>query len=682
MPAATLSLGPSFGSLNNYFTAENSLTLPNENQIAQANSESYTPTTETSSEAVFTSMDGLYSEYEFGSGFGSNPDPTISEVEYFSGSTLIFNATFTSSQMAFTTSDGVNTGEIAYNGSGLPTDFNGLQALTTNSPPPSGTVTSATFSLNGVQSVSETWSPGSDVTQLEAFQLNESGSFPGSLSSGLIGASLYGAPFTYPSGTISNLQLTQGGAAVATVSGASISYADFSAAITETQYLSLVLAAVSVIDASAVSGTLTFDFGNGLGNIVLNGTSISGSYALNPSFVIGGSGTNSAMFFFPEYEYSISRKGTSVTVAPLSAYVSNGSPVTLQEFNYLYFEGTGAIQAGAIGGATVADFSGIGISDILRRDVAGDTEIDIVKGGVASLQSSLGTIALSSTVLGVGDFNGDGTADILWRNTSGATSIDLMGSGSINTTASLGVVVPAWTALGVGDFTGNGTADILWRNASGDTGIDLMSNGTVSAWSSLGTIATDWTVLGVGDFTGDGTDDILWRNADGTAGIDLMSNGTVSAWASLGTIANAWQVLGVGDFTGDGTADILWRNVTTGDTGIDLMSNGTVSAWSDLGTINNAWQVLQVGDFNGDGTADILWRNVASGAAGIDLISGGTVSAWASLGSISTDWSVPGAPFHRLAGTGADLNGGSTADILWRNATRRSPASTSWPTAP
>ena len=150
------------------------------------------------------------------------------------------------------------------------------------------------------------------------------------------------------------------------------------------------------------------------------------------------------------------------------------------------------------------------------------------------------------------------TPKIFWQNRStGERTVWIMNGTTFIGSVSLGTLATSWNIMGVGDFNGDGKADILWQHTSGARSIWLM-NGTVHTSSvSLGTVDNHWNIVGSGDFNGDGKADILWQHTSGARSIWLM-NGTVhTSSVSLGTVDNHWNIVGSDDFNGDGKADIL-----------------------------------------------------------------------------------------------------------------------------
>jgi hypothetical protein len=336
------------------------------------------------------------------------------------------------------------------------------------------------------------------------------------------------------------------------------------------------------------------------------------------------------------------------------------TPTDLRETNILGWTRTAA---------TVDDFSGDGVSDVLFRDNAtGDFGYYVMNGSFQSWKD-IGASSTAYGVVGVGDFNGGYTDDILFQDKVNgdygyfAMSNGGTGSGSGPTQGNnvagaskgyvkLGSSSAAYNVVGTGDLYGTGIDDILFRdNATGDFGFEKISGGAIAGWHDLGAFSTAYNMSGIGDFYGNGTDDILFHdNATGDVGFVGMSHGASTGWHDLGAVSTAYGVVGVGDFTGSGnrsaygTDDILFRDNATGDVGYLAMSNGINTGWHDLGAFSTAYTVAGVGDYYGNGTDDILFRDNATGDTGFWAISNGAVTGWHDIHGSSTAYSVP--TFH------------------------------------
>ena len=342
---------------------------------------------------------------------------------------------------------------------------------------------------------------------------------------------------------------------------------------------------------------------------------------------------------------------------PYYGVVGQVTPTDLRELDILGWKRTAA---------TIDDFSGDGVSDVLlRNNATGDIGYWAMNGSYQGTHD-IGPSSTAYSVVGVGDFNRDHTDDILFRDpTTGdigyfAMSNGGTGSGSgptqgndvAGTFAGWNDIGPSSTdyqSVGVGDFYGTGTDDILFRNnTTGDQGFFAIRNGAFNGWHDLGPTSTDYNLAGIGDFLGNGVDDILYRNnSTGDVGFFSMSNGVNTGWHDVGPSSTAYQVVGIGDFfgTGDthahGTDDILFRNNATGDFGFFAMSHGVDAGWQDLGSSPTSYNVVGTGDYYGNGTNDVLFRNASTGDIGFYSISNGANTGWHDIGVESTAYTVP-----------------------------------------
>jgi serralysin len=156
---------------------------------------------------------------------------------------------------------------------------------------------------------------------------------------------------------------------------------------------------------------------------------------------------------------------------------------------------------------------------------------------------------------------------------------------------------------------------------------------------------------------------------------DSLNSG---AAASSLTVANAVSGGGGGnthpamrapiDFNGDSISDALWRN-----------SNGTLATWLMSGSAitssasptyqgnavspDSSWSVAGIGDFNGGSDADILWRQATSGTLADWTMNGATIASSASLTFQGT--AVTPDSTWTVVGVG-DFNGDGKTDLLWR----------------
>jgi hypothetical protein len=316
--------------------------------------------------------------------------------------------------------------------------------------------------------------------------------------------------------------------------------------------------------------------------------------------------------------------------------------------------------------ATVDDFSGNGVSDILYYNhTTGDVGYYAMNGSLVGWKD-IGPSSTTYSVVGTGDFNDDGTADVLFRSsTTGDTGFYAMSNGGepSGTAATegnnasgkstgwvdIGASNTAYSVVGTGRFEvgdgDNNTSDVLFRdNATGDTGFYNIVNGANTGWVDIGASNTAYSVVGVGDFEDDGTSDVLFRdNATGDIGFYDIVNGANTGWVDLGGSNTAYTVVGVADFFGNnfGAADILFRDNATGDFGYYDIALGKNDGWVDLGGSSTAYSIVAVGDYYGNGTDDILFKNNTTGDTGFYSMSDvGANTGWHDIGVSSTAYHV------------------------------------------
>jgi hypothetical protein len=421
--------------------------------------------------------------------------------------------------------------------------------------------------------------------------------------------------------------------------------------LSQTSFSGFTSSDLIVANASATTAPITISgpaFADGVYTELLGG---SGNDTFNLAdggindVVIGGSGSNTAVFSGDRAGYAITHSTAAGVFAPvLTTTVTDtatGGVDTLTGVQTLQFADV------TIPSYSPADnFTGGGVSDILgwnpTTGVVGDF---VMNNGVAGAFQDIAWINPSSgySLAGAGDFYGTGTADILLANSSGQIG-EFQMDNNVATWQGLGLINSGagWAVAGTGDFYGSGTDDILLANQSaGQIGEFEMNNG-VAIWQGIGTVnaASGWAVAGTGDFFGNGTGDILLANQSaGQIGMFEINKG-VASWQGIGTVdaSAGWAVAGTGDFFGNGTDDILLANSQTGALGMFAMHNGTAT-WQSIGTVGAGWQVAGTGDYFGNGTSDILLQNASTGGIGMFAMNNG-VASWQGISSLPAGWHV------------------------------------------
>ena len=309
-------------------------------------------------------------------------------------------------------------------------------------------------------------------------------------------------------------------------------------------------------------------------------------------------------------------------------------------------DGTQAVLAGgfryeASHGATHADFTGEGRSDILWHHASlGQVYVWPMNGTTREAELPAGVVADTDwQIRSLGDFDGDGKADILWRHaTSGLVYLWAMDGSIPLDVVYVGMVDPAYDIVGTGDFNADGKADLVWRHlAQGEVWVWLMDGAVPIAMARAGHADLAYTIRGVGDLDADGKDEIVWHRASG---------GDVWAWRVNGTTLveqvpiytvpeAAWEIRGVADYTGDGQADLLWRNRVTGEIYLWQMNGATLGEMIPVGAVDPAYDIVDTGDYDGDGKADILWHSaVYGGEVWVWLMAGATPVAQVQVGAV------------------------------------------------
>jgi hypothetical protein len=341
------------------------------------------------------------------------------------------------------------------------------------------------------------------------------------------------------------------------------------------------------------------------------------------------------------YEYVGSATGGTLTIdAGGTAYTPNfagdfeTSSFSLSAGPQLFTSSAPSLLAVAHGAPVTPATS----SNILWRDINGDTALWNSNSSGGFTFQDLGVIPSTWQIEGTGDFNGKGDG-VLWRNINGDTALwNSNGSGSF-TFQDLGIIPSSWLIEGTGDFNGSGADGVLWQNIDGDTALWSPNGSRGFTFQDLGVIPTSWQIEGTGDFNGGGADGVLWRNSS-TGDVALWnSNGSEGfAFQDLGGIPSTWQIEGTGDFNGKGDG-VLWRNIN-GDTAL-WNSNGSGGfTFQDLGIIPSSWLIEGTGDFNGTGADGVLWRNSSTGDVALWNPNGSGSFTFQDLGVIPSSWQI------------------------------------------
>jgi len=137
---------------------------------------------------------------------------------------------------------------------------------------------------------------------------------------------------------------------------------------------------------------------------------------LNPAWSVGGIGD-----FNGDNKSDVLLRNTNGTLADWSM---NGS--TIDSAQDVSFHGATVTLPSSWSIVGVGDFNGDGMADILLRNTNGSLEEWIMNGSQVesaqpvTFQGKAVSLDSSWALATVGDFNGDGMADLMWRNSSGA----------------------------------------------------------------------------------------------------------------------------------------------------------------------------------------------------------------------------------------------------------------------
>jgi hypothetical protein len=351
----------------------------------------------------------------------------------------------------------------------------------------------------------------------------------------------------------------------------------------------------------------------------------------------GGGGTDTASFYYPISDYTVTRSSGNEVVVTQSPSLGTSSPTDLFGIRLLKFQNGGAMTFDYPN--VPSNFYGTGTSDILWRNTDGTVGLWEMSGGQVLAETGFGQVDSSWQIAGTGDFNGDGRSDILWQNTNGTVGLWEMNGSQILSETGIGQADPSWQIAATGDFNGDGLSDILWRNTNGTIGMWLMNGTQIQSEASLGQVDSSWQIAGTGDFFGNGMDDILWQNSNGTVAMWQMNGTQVQSETPIGQAGNGWQVAGIGDFNGDGMDDVLLTNNSNGAVALWEMNGTQIASVVNLGQAASGWQVAGVGDYSVGGKADILWHNT-DGTTALWQMNGTQIAAETVIGQPSTSWHI------------------------------------------
>ena len=261
-----------------------------------------------------------------------------------------------------------------------------------------------------------------------------------------------------------------------------------------------------------------------------------------------------------------------------------------------------------------------------------------MNGSAATAAATIGSPALSWSIIDTGDFDGDRKSDLLWQLGT-TTQYGVWFVNGVQVTAIQNLALPAYAGpiCCVADFDGDGLADLVtfnrsvgelyfWKNSGSLTFVQQTSY-SVSAGSG-------WLPAGAIRLNGSSaTPALIWRNAN---------NGEISAWfmtsfawsssASFGSPGSNVALRGFGDFTGDGKADLLLFDTSSNVVGYWSSNGAQQPTPVPLARVSGTWTPVGAKNLDGSGNAEIIWRQASTGTLGVWRVSGSTWSV--SIGSL------------------------------------------------
>jgi hypothetical protein len=309
-----------------------------------------------------------------------------------------------------------------------------------------------------------------------------------------------------------------------------------------------------------------------------------------------------------------------------------GGLVEVEASGEVSFSKVGEHEMGVSPGlATVGDFNGDGIPDLVVRDSRANDFTVLLGLGDGNFSTKTNNIGKPTLSMTSGDFSGDGISDLavitsesVYGPLSPKVSILLgRGDGSLYTLTSSLSTEEEPTSVVVGEFNEDDFPDLAVVNKSDSISI-FLSRSSVSFDSAINyEVGNAPKSIAVGEFNGDGISDLAVANAES----DNISILLGLEDGNFGTAAN-FEVgespvsVAVGEFNGDSISDLAVANMSSNSASVLFGEGDGNFNKSTNFAVGETPTSVAVGEFNGDGISDLAVKNSASDSVSILLGAG------------------------------------------------------------
>ena len=323
----------------------------------------------------------------------------------------------------------------------------------------------------------------------------------------------------------------------------------------------------------------------------------------------------------------------------------------LQPFSYTYIESI-----------ATADFNSDGNLDLAVVGSSNNVTILLGHGDGTFTVASTPATGQFPAGMAVGDWNMDGIPDIAITNDQSNNVTILLGQGDGTFTAASSTLATnnAPVLIATIDFNGDSKPDLIVVTLSDYKATVFLGNGdgTFTAVAQTAASGFDTDSIAVADFNGDGKPDFAVNilgsvytylgNGDGT----FTAGGNISATPS----GNIPQSMRVGDFNGDNIPDLAFvsanSNSNFGPTILQGKGDGTFTLLGPFSGTHS--QSLAVADFNGDGLSDVAFMLGYTGNVPVSVLLAQKPFA---ASATATNVSLNGVGTHQVeASYSGDLN--------------------------